>query len=75
MDVPPAEADPSDELLRLGLTLGEALDPHSEDRHTRTGVGYDAGVDVTFMIAPATHTPRVGPASDCAGASNSMNQT
>lgn len=28
--------------------------------HTRNGVGYNAGVDVTFMVTPATRIPRVG---------------
>ena len=28
--------------------------------HTRNGVGYNAGVDVTFMVSPATRIPQVG---------------
>ena len=28
--------------------------------HTRNGVGYNAGVDVTFMVTPATRIPWVG---------------
>lgn len=28
--------------------------------HTRSGVGYNAGIDVTYMLTPATHMPQVG---------------
>ena len=28
--------------------------------HTRSGVGYNAGIDVTYMLTPGTHMPQVG---------------
>lgn len=28
--------------------------------HTRNGIGFNAGIDITYMLTPATHIPQVG---------------